>query len=115
VNSVGESPASAEASATPGTQPGAPTNLTAQSATVKGVNLSWMAPAPSGPAVTSYRVYRGTVSGGETFLVTVACTTDVCSYHDAQTGRLKTYYYKVSAVNSVGEGPKSNEASALAH
>jgi subtilase family serine protease len=114
LNSVGEGPASAEASATPGIAPGAPTNLAATAALLGGINLSWTAPAANGgPAVTGYRVYRGTAAGAESFLVAVSCTADVCSYKDSSTAHLGTYYYKVSAVNTAGEGAKSNEASAM--
>src|SRR5207253_2636891 len=37
---------------------------------------------------------------------------DVLSYTDSPLTNGKTYYYKVTAVNEVGEGPPSNEASA---
>ena len=50
------------------------------------------------------------VSGGETFLVQLG---NVLTYTDSGLTRGQTYYYKVSAVNAKGEGPLSNEASAV--
>jgi hypothetical protein len=91
-------------------KPGAP-SLSAKPANGKGIQLSWSAPAPGSSAITSYRVYRGTAAGGETFLATLG---NVTGYKDTSTTRDRTYFYRVSAVSSAGEGPKSNEASARA-
>ena len=91
------------------TVPGAPT-LTGASAGNGSVTLSWSAPASDGGAsVTNYEIYRGTTSGGE---VKVAETGNVLSYPDTGLTNGTTYYYKVSAKNSVGEGALSNERSA---
>ena len=114
VNGVGESAASNEAPATPqaSTAPSAPQNLAASSANKKGVQLSWQAPIASGSgAVTNYRIYRSTSSGTETFLTQVGNST---GFKDISTVRGTTYFYKVTAVNVVGESPPSNEASARA-
>jgi hypothetical protein len=59
--------------------------------------------------ITGYNVYRGTSSGGETLLVSLGNTT---SYVDATTSSGTTYYYQITAVNSVGEGARSGELSA---
>jgi hypothetical protein len=113
VNSVGEGTLSTEASATPppppppATVPGAP-GLTASGATGV-VHLTWSAPSNGGAAITNYNVYRGTSSGGETLLTTLG---NVASYDDTAVSNGVPYYYKVSAVNSVGEGTLSTEASA---
>jgi fibronectin type 3 domain-containing protein len=116
VNSVGQGPATADAVAIPGVVPRAPSNLTAKAATLGGITLSWTAPAANGaPPVTGYRIYRGSTSGAETYLVSVSCSVDVCSYKDASTAHLGTYFYEVSAVNVAGEGTRSNEASAQSH
>src|SRR5581483_10158931 len=88
--------------------PSAPASLTATPGNAQ-VSLSWSAAADGGSTVTNYKVYRGTTSGGETLLTTLG---SVLSYTDTGVTNGQTYYYKVSAVNSVGEGPKSAEASA---
>ena len=91
------------------TVPGAP-SLVSASAGSGSVALAWSAPASDGgAAVSGYRVYRGTVSGGETLLTTVG---NVTGWTDSLVVNGVTYYYKVSAVNSVGEGASSNERSA---
>jgi hypothetical protein len=115
VNGVGEGALSNEVSVTPqaaATVPSAPQNLAASPARGKGIQLTWSPPASNGgSAITGYRIYRGTSSGGEVLLTTVG---NVTSYKDSSTTRGQTYYYKVTAVNAVGEGPASNEASAAA-
>jgi Fibronectin type III domain len=92
--------------------PTAPQNLAAAPAKGKGVQLTWSPPASNGGSpITGYNVYRGTVSGGETLLTSVG---NVTSFKDTSTTRGQTYFYRVTAVNAVGEGPASNEASAVA-
>jgi len=74
------------------------------------VSLQWSAPSSNGgAAVTNYNVYRGTASGAETLLTQIG---NVTSYTDSTVTNGTTYYYEVSAVNSVGEGALSNERSA---
>ena len=111
VNAVGTGVLSNERSATPSagvTVPGAP-SLNSATAGNNSVSLGWSAGANGGSAITAYRVYRGTSSGGETLLTTVGVVT---SYTDATVVNGVTYFYKVSAVNAVGEGVLSNERSA---
>ena len=64
--------------------------------------------------ITAYRVYRGTTSGGETLVTTGGCSGlgNVLSCSDTGLTNGQTYYYQVSAVNAIGEGARSNEASA---
>lgn len=89
--------------------PDAPTGLIATSNPLSGtVDLVWQAPTTGGPAYT-YSVYRGTSSGSETFLASAGAS---LSYTDAGCPLLSTCYYFVTGVNTVGEGPASNEASA---
>ena len=118
VNGVGEGATSNEASAGPSktTVPTAPRNLTARSASYRGVTLAWSAPTSNGGSpVSSYTIYRSTRSGQETMYVVVSCTSGSCGYTDSGTNRSSTYYYEVAATNSVGRtGPVSNQASARA-
>jgi hypothetical protein len=87
--------------------PGAPINLTASIVGGKAV-LAWVAPE-SGP-VTNYTVYRsGSVN--DTFLW--IASSSGTNYTDAGVASGQTYWYKVSAYNSVGEGPKSAAVSML--
>jgi PKD repeat protein len=97
-----------------GTPPGPPAGLTASGRSGQ-IGLSWTAPASNGGVnITSYRVYRGTTSGAETLLTTGGCSGlgVVLSCTDTGLTNGQAYYYKVSAVNSIGEGPQSTEASA---
>ena len=108
VNSVGEGPLSEEASARPATVPMAPSALTA---TVTGdgqIELTWLAPADGGAPITNYNIYRGTTPGGETLLTSIG---NVLRFDDAGLDIGTTYYYVVSAINSMGEGPMSIEVS----
>jgi fibronectin type 3 domain-containing protein len=118
VNAIGIGPKSAQASAAPtvkATVPGAPRSLTARTATSKGVTLSWSAPASNGgSAITGYKLWRGTKSGTETSYGSVSCTTSTCTYTDSGTTTGTTYFYEVAAVNGVGTGPNSTQASARA-
>ncbi|OGS49976.1 MAG: hypothetical protein A3K65_07400 [Euryarchaeota archaeon RBG_16_68_12] len=106
-SAFGEGPLSSEVQGTPATLPGPPASLVAI-AGVRQIALSWLPPAGDGGSpVTGYRIYRGTAPGGETLLVTVG---NVLTHPD--TGLLdgQTFYYKVAAVNGVGEGAASSEA-----
>ncbi|HEY4020179.1 MAG TPA: PKD domain-containing protein [Pseudonocardiaceae bacterium] len=99
-----------------GTAPGAPTALAAAGGNSQ-VALNWQAPANSGGVnITSYRVYRGTSPGTETLLTSGGCANlgSVLTCTDTGLTNGQTYYYKVTAVNAIGESTQSNEASATA-
>jgi subtilisin len=92
------------------TAPGAPT-LDSAAAGDATVTLQWTAPASDGgSALTGYKIYRGTTAGGEAYLTSVSST--ATSYADGGLSNGTTYYYRVSAVNGVGESSLSNELSA---
>ncbi len=94
--------------------PGVPIGLGATAGNAQVV-LSWSAPASNGgSAVTSYKVYQGTTSGGETLLTSGGCSGlgNVLTCTQASLTNGTTYYYKVSAVNAIGEGSQSSEANA---
>ena len=106
VNSIGEGQLSNEAHATPSTVPTAPRNLT-YILNAGDIDLSWDAPADSGgSAITHYKIYRGTSSGTVTLLDTIGPT---LTYTDQTMVPGVKYYFQVSAANSMGEGPLSNE------
>ncbi len=88
----------------------APQNLQATAGNAQ-VTLSWSAPSSNGGAsITNYNIYRGTSSGSETLLTTVG---NVLSYTDNNAvANGQIYFYRVTAVNSAGESPTSNEVSA---
>jgi PKD repeat protein len=97
-----------------GTPPGAPTGLTATAGNGQ-VTLGWTPPASNGGVnITSYRVYRGTSSGSETLLTSGGCgglgVVNACTDTGLTPGQ--AYFYKVTAVNAIGESPQSNEATA---
>jgi Glycosyl hydrolases family 39 len=86
------------------TAPAAPTNLAATAGN-GSVSLSWKASS----GAVSYNVYRGTVSGQETVLVSGLSST---SYADGSVANGTTYFYEVTAVNGAGESGRSNEVKA---
>jgi parallel beta-helix repeat protein len=89
--------------------PSAPLNLSA-TAGDQQITLSWKVPSfDGGLPITNYRIYRGTIPGGEVFLTEVG---NVLTYPDTGLTNGQLYCYKVSAVNGIGEGPLSNEACA---
>lgn len=110
VNGVGESVASAQASATtnppPPAVPAAPTGVSATGG-ANQVSVSW--PAVSG--ATSYNLYWSSTSG-----VTTATGTKITGVTSpyVQTGLTagSAYYYIVTAVNVSGESPASAQATA---
>ena len=112
LNAAGEGARSTEASARPATVPTAPRSVVAAQNATKGVTLTWVAPSSTGgSAITGYRVYRGTTTGSQTFLIAIG---NVTTYVDAATTAGVRYYYRLSAVNGVGEGPLSARVTAIA-
>jgi|GEM_PF-1136613 fibronectin type 3 domain-containing protein/putative cell wall-binding protein len=107
-NSVGSSSYSAIASATTlaSSVPTAPANLTAAALSSSQISLSWS--AVSGDP--TYSVYRShSASGTYTRITTLSSTSYTNTGLDAGT----TYYYKVLASNSVGDGPYSSTADTI--
>jgi RHS repeat-associated protein len=107
-NAGGTAPAGNEAYATPGAKglPPAPSGVYA-SAKSNQVTLTWQQVTGS----TSYNVYRSLVAGAEGS-EPYATGQTVTSFTDENVNNQQTYYYKVSTVNDIGEGPQSAEASA---
>ncbi len=107
-NSVGVSPNSNEVSVVPAagsTIPPAPTGLAA-SAGNGSVGLTWNAST----GATSYSIYRGTAPGAEG--TTPVGTSTSTSFTNTGLTNGTPYYYKVTASNTAGTSPSSNEATA---
>ena len=82
--------------------PGAPENLDIYSGD-QYASLSWSPPADSGGLpITNYKIYRGNATGNESYLTTINNT---LFYNDTGLTNGLEYFYKISAVNSFGEGP----------
>ena len=112
VNAVGNSTASDEASATPASNPGAPTGLAGTRGNAQ-VLLSWRAPSSTGGStVTGYDVYEGTAPGGESGTPLNGSLVTGTTYDVTGLTNGTTYYFTVEAVNAVGNSTASNEASA---
>lgn len=77
--------------------------------------LGWEEPANGGSAITSYKVYRSTASSAEVLLDTGGCASlgNVLTCTDTGLINGTSYFYKVSAVNGVGEGSQSAEVSVI--
>jgi predicted secreted protein with PEFG-CTERM motif len=114
INSVGTSNSSNTASAVP-TQvfsaPYPPTGLTANPASPTSISLSWTAPQNTGgSAITGYMIEYKVGSGPYSVLVP---NTSLATYLHTGLTIGTTYTYRVSAINSIGTGAPSNEASAV--
>ena len=68
-----------------------------------------------GSPILEYKIYRSTTSGAETQISTTPPTVTSTSYTDTGLTNGQQYFYKVLAVNAVGPGPLSNEASAMSN
>ena len=85
--------------------PTAPTNLTA-TANSGNITLNWFAPV----GATRFNIKRSTISGGP--YTTIASNVTAGAFLDTSYVTGTTYYYVVTAVNSLGESAASNQASA---
>jgi len=90
--------------------PDEPELLRASQGTAHGtLSLSWMEPlSDGGKNITNYKVYRAESAGGPYELV--ATLPQVLAYLDAGLGDGVKRYYRVTAVNEVSEGNRSNIA-----
>ena len=93
------------------TVPGRPQDLAGE-ASAQGIKLTWN--APSGSSVTQYVVYRGILQNGSmngqpmTRYATIDAAGKAMTYTDDNVEEGVEYRYRVAAVNSDGEGKKSN-------
>ena len=111
-NSIGIGLNSTEVSVNVYSVPSAPQSLTA-TASSGSVFLTWQVPANDGGSqILLYKIYRSATSGSG--FVNIANTSDgtTTNYNDTNVINGNTYFYMVSAVNAIGEGPNSTEVSA---
>ena len=116
LSGAGNSPGSAEVSATPTAvaPPSAPGTLTAKAGSAS-VTLHWSAPtATNGAKITGYNVYRGTTAGAESATPVNRNPLPAGTTSDKVTGlhNAVPYVFTVRAINAKGPGAASNEASA---
>ena len=110
-NAFGEGPRTAVVTTQRGTAPSEPRSVTATAG--KGIVLKWTAPLSNGGSpVTAYRIYRSTTSGTEVFRASVSGTT--LTFTDTSVTKKVKYFYWITAVNVLGEGPHSTEVNATA-
>lgn len=109
VNAIGESVPTEPVRVDTGTYPGAPThiNITLGNRTVE---LKWQTPLSDGRArILHYNIYRGEAPDRKELLNSAG--PGATGYTDDSVERGRVYYYCVSAVNAIGEGPFSDEVS----
>jgi len=119
INDVGKSEASLEAlgkptaSSTPPEQipPNPPIQLNATDVSPTQIDLSWIKPVDNdGPSITGYMIERKTSTSSYSTLVQNSGT--ATEYSDTDVITETNYIYRIFAINSVGTGGSSNEASA---
>jgi hypothetical protein len=92
---------------TPTSKPGAPFVTAYRVGSV--VHLAWNEADTGNAPITNYKILRGTSSGKETNLATVKGAQT--KYDDTKaTDPTKTYYYRVVAINKVGQGSSAEVA-----
>jgi parallel beta-helix repeat protein len=107
VNAIGEGPNSNNVSATPQGVPEVPQSVQTDAGN-KYVNLTWSPPANDGGSpILWYNIYRNgtvgvydTIPAGQTW------------FNESNVSNGITYTYNVSAVNALGEGPRSGDVPA---
>jgi parallel beta-helix repeat protein len=109
INSVGESPFSDLLQVVPITRSSEPSIVRVMVGD-DHVNISWYGPENiGGTEILNYTIYRGSTPGKVEFLTTIGNSTN---YYDTDVLQGRTYYYRVGAVNEVGESLQSNEVNA---
>ncbi len=114
INSIGTGNVSSEVSATPtntsqpsaATAPGSP-SLSATAVSATQINLSWNAPSNGGSAITGYKIEVKKGTGSFEILVTNTASASTIYSHTGLTAGT-VYYYRVSAINSIGTGTSSD-------
>jgi len=111
-NAFGSSPASNIANGTTpaATVPEVPKNIAATP--IAGmVTVTWQAPdSDGGSAITGYNLYRSTIFDGSYSLI---ASLSGLTHTDIGLTNGQTYWYKVSAVNAIGEGANCTAVSVI--
>jgi parallel beta-helix repeat protein len=104
ITGAGKGPLSNGMSEKAGTVPSAPADLKANTGD-SSIILTWDAPVSDGGyPIINYAIYRGEISGDEAYLVQIG---NLSSYTDINVTNGATYYYRVVAINNIGEGVSS--------
>ena len=91
--------------------PLAPVSVSAVANNASRITISWTAPSdPNNIGVTGYEVYRGNSSGD--INTKIAILGNVNSYQNDGLSANTNYFYKIRAINIIGDGIYSEEASA---
>jgi hypothetical protein len=101
---------SASTAVTPAGVPAAPDAPT-PTAGNGSVSLSWTAPSANGSAITDYKVYYATSAGGSYTLFSDGTSTTASATVTGLTNGT-SYYFKIAAVNAVGDSALSAASTA---
>ncbi|MEY2544704.1 MAG: hypothetical protein QOE81_2165 [Verrucomicrobiota bacterium] len=88
--------------------PAAPQILSTTRQNATSVLVSWLQPDNGGSPITGYNVYRSATSGAETFLAHVDGELTL-KYLDTAAPTTSNWFYKVMAVNGIGESTYCHE------
>jgi hypothetical protein len=73
------------------------------------VHINWLAPDNGGAPITGYNIYRKVGAGGTYGAPLATVPPDKTTYNDTSALPNTAYFYKVTAINSEGEGPNCDE------
>ncbi|HJT45330.1 MAG TPA: PKD domain-containing protein [Chthoniobacterales bacterium] len=88
--------------------PAAPQFLSVVRQDTNRVLLTWLKPDNGGSPITGYNIYRGSSSGGESFIAHVNGEMTL-KYLDQTASNSTNWYYKIMAVNAIGESSYCHE------
>ena len=114
INSVGTGAYSEETSATTHDVPVAPTNLRATAVSDTEIDLTWEVLSDGGSTITGYDL-EYSEDGSEPWIDLTTSSTMTTFSDDTGLTRGTTRHYRVAAINSVGTGASSEEASATTY
>jgi len=117
LNAIGEGAISDEVAIYAATVPGTPAAPTMVSQSETGISIQWTSLAVGsngGSPVTDYKVYWDNGEGLGVFYLKQATTTPALSYTATGLTAGKTYSFKISALNVVGEGNQSSSVQIIA-